>query len=222
MCGRIAAGDRGTLKIDLHVHTSERSGCGKSTEAEMIAAAKAAGLDAIVLSDHGRLPPPFHLVELNRLHHPFRIFPGIEINCQDEHIVVVGLDESALEREDWSWEALHRFVERAGGFLFVAHPFRYHDYLNVDVDALPPGGAEANSSNMGEVDERRLDDFFERTGLPALCNSDAHSAEYVGLYHNTLERPAADSIDLVRMLKAGRFSCRRMETRMGKLKNNGS
>lgn len=188
----------------------------------MIAAAAAAGLDAIVLSDHGRLPPPLHLAELNRLHHPFRIFPGIEIGCEDEHIVVVGLEDGALERQDWGYQALHRFVERAGGFLFVAHPFRNHDYLNVDVDAFPPGGAEVNSINMGEVDEERLDDFFERTGLPALCNSDAHSAEYMGLYHNTLERPAADASDLVRILKAGRFSCRGMAMRTGKLKDDGS
>jgi len=187
----------------------------------MIAAAKAAGLDAVVLTDHGRLAPHFHLAELNRLHHPFRIFPGIEIECQDEHVVVVGVEDGALEREGWTYRGLHAFVERAGGFLFVAHPFRYHDYINVEVDAFPPGGVEINSSNMGEVDARRMDEFLERTGLPGLCNSDAHSAEYVGLYHNVLERPAADAVDLVRILKARRFSCRRMRGRIEELRESG-
>ncbi len=195
------------MKIDLHIHTSERSGCGKSTEAEMIRAAKAAGLGAIALTDHGALAPSLHLAELNRLHHPFRIFPGIEIECEDEHIVVVGLEEGALERDGWSYEALYRFVARKGGFLFLAHPFRYHDHINVDVDAFPPGGVEIDSKNMADVDRQLLDDFFARTGLAPLCNSDAHDAETVGLYHNTLQRSPADPVDLVRILREGRFAC---------------
>ncbi len=52
------------LRIDLHVHTQERSGCGKSPELAMIEAAIAAGLDAVVLTDHDRLAPPERLAEL--------------------------------------------------------------------------------------------------------------------------------------------------------------
>jgi len=46
------------MKIDLHVHTTERSLCADSSEQEQILTAIERGLDAIVITDHGRLVPP--------------------------------------------------------------------------------------------------------------------------------------------------------------------
>ena len=39
------------MKIDIHVHTSEGSDCGRSTAEKMAAAAAAAGLDGLVFND---------------------------------------------------------------------------------------------------------------------------------------------------------------------------
>lgn len=44
------------MKIDLHVHSSERSACGQAGEEEQIEAAMAAGLNALVFTDHGKSP----------------------------------------------------------------------------------------------------------------------------------------------------------------------
>ena len=79
------------MRIDLHVHSSQRSGCARSTEAEQIAAARRRGLDALAFTDHHRLVPPEHLERLNDLHAPFRIFSGIEIEVAEEHLVVLGV-----------------------------------------------------------------------------------------------------------------------------------
>ena len=40
------------MKLDLHVHTSEVSGCGKVPAAEMVRLYHEAGYDAIVITDH--------------------------------------------------------------------------------------------------------------------------------------------------------------------------
>ena len=40
------------FKIDMHVHTSESSLCGKSPAEEMVKAYKAKGYDAIAITDH--------------------------------------------------------------------------------------------------------------------------------------------------------------------------
>ena len=40
------------MKIDVHVHTSEVSGCGQLPGAEMARLYKQAGYDAIVITDH--------------------------------------------------------------------------------------------------------------------------------------------------------------------------
>ena len=71
-------------KVDLHVHTSERSPCAIASEDEQIRAAIAAGLDAIFITDHHRLVPVEQLDALNRTFAPFRIFGGIEVTSQGE------------------------------------------------------------------------------------------------------------------------------------------
>jgi histidinol phosphatase-like PHP family hydrolase len=65
------------MKIDLHVHCQERSACGKATEEAQVQAAIAAGLDAIVFTDHHRLMPLERLECLNQQYAPFRVFGGI-------------------------------------------------------------------------------------------------------------------------------------------------
>ena len=49
------------MKIDFHVHSSERSACGGASEESQIQAAIVAGLDAIVFTDHQRLVSEYRL-----------------------------------------------------------------------------------------------------------------------------------------------------------------
>ncbi len=183
----------------------------------MIEAAKEAGLDAVALTDHGRLVPPEHLAELNSVHAPFRVFPGIEVSVPPDDIVVVGLQDPQLERDGWTYPRLHRFVAERGGFLFLAHPFRFHDTVSIDVENYPPGALEMNSSNMGEVDVSLLYEFVAEHDLPCICNSDAHAAELVGIYHVILEDRVDNARDLVSVLNGGRFRCGRMDERIAAL-----
>jgi predicted metal-dependent phosphoesterase TrpH len=183
----------------------------------MIEAAKDAGLDAMIFADHGHLAPPGHLAELNAVHAPFRIFPGTEVSVPAADLVVVGLEDPELERDDWTYERLHRFVAERDGFLFLAHPFRFHGTVSIDVENFPPGAVEINSSNMGEVDVSLLCDFVAAHNLPCICNSDAHAAELVGIYYTVLDCFVDSARDLVSVLKSGRFRCGRMDERIASL-----
>lgn len=180
----------------------------------MVEAAKAAGLDAIVLTDHGRLAPPERLAELNARHAPFRIFPGIEVSLPAEDIVVVGLEHPRLEDKDWTYGELHSFVEREGGFLFLAHPFRFHESVEIDVERFPPNAVEVNSSNMGKVDVALLEGWLQRHDLQRIVTSDAHTAGLVGVYHLALDFRTNDTRQLVSILKSGRFQPARMDERI--------
>ena len=120
------------LKIDLHVHASERSGvrdfAAKKTMIRPAMAGRA--------GRHWPLPtitawwPPWRLAELNALYAPFRIYPGIEITADDEDWLVIGVQDPALESEDWHYPALAAFartngrVHRPGASLSAtpAHP----------------------------------------------------------------------------------------------------
>jgi histidinol phosphatase-like PHP family hydrolase len=203
------------LKIDLHVHAKERSACAGSGEKEMIRAAIAFGLDGLVFTDHHRFVPLDRLEELNRKYAPFRVFGGIEISVTEgEDVLVLGIRDSMLETGDWSYPELFAFVRRRGGFLALAHPFRYHDEIDIDMERYPPDAIEVHSKNTGVCDGPQIRAVSTRLGLPLLYNSDAHAAEHVGIYYNRLARVPRDERELVEILRKGDYTCHGMEERI--------
>lgn len=194
--------DKGSA-IDLHVHAMERSYCAVSGEEEMIRTAIRRGLGGLAFTDHHRLVPPRRIAELCKSYAPFRVFGGIEINVSGEDMLVLGLHDLALETQVWTYPKLHSFVRQRGGFIALAHPFRFHDTINVDVETYRPDGIEIRSMNIKTEHEVRIRALAERLDLPLLCNSDAHRAEDVGVYYNVLPHAPRDEQDLVSVLKAG-------------------
>ena len=194
------------MKIDLHVHTKERSGCARASAEEQIQAAIAAGLDALVFTDHARLAPPDRLRAWNVRFAPFRIFGGIEITVDAEDLLVLGVQDSALERTEWTYPALHAFVREAGGFIALAHPFRYWHQVGVDLDSFPPDAIEIYTPNTPRSAETQIRALAACLNLPLLSNSDAHTTRPLGKHYNRIDRPVPDEGELIIQLKAGRYS----------------
>ncbi len=201
------------MKIDLHVHTSDRSSCGKSTEEEQICAAIDAGLDGIAFTDHDRLVPLAHLHGLNDKYAPFRIFGGIEVTIWDrrqlgviEHLLVLGVHDDMLENYHWSYPELHTFVRKRGGFIAVAHPFRFHSDIELELGGFPPDGIEAYSRNTPKHEERRILDLAQQLDAYLLSNSDAHHNKALGKYYNVLDRIPLNDQELVEILQSGKFT----------------
>lgn len=200
-------------KIDLHVHTKERSSCGRSSEEEQIRAAIEAGLDVIVFTDHDRLIPRSHLQKLNNTYAPFKIFGGIEVSIWDqqllsyEHLLVLGIHDVTLEHLHWTYPELHQFVKEKQGFLAVAHLFRFAPETNLDLERFPPDAIEAYSNNIRQRLAERLVSLAEERGLPVLSNSDAHHTNMIGRYYNLLDQTPANERELIEILQAGEFKC---------------
>ena len=200
------------MKIDLHVHASERSGCSISSEEEIIAMAKTRGLNAIAFTDHERLVPTARLAELNRLHSPFRIFSGIEIHtAEEEDILVFGIQDQKLESMTWPYADLHRFVRARNGFMVLAHPYRYRETINVDIARYRPDALEARSSNIRPQITPRILQAAETLSCAILFASDTHNARDIGTFHIELETEAESDQALVSLLRARRFSCRTLQ-----------
>ncbi|MCX7003500.1 MAG: hypothetical protein NTV22_09540 [bacterium] len=194
------------MNIDLHVHTQERSACGQAPAADQVRAAMAAGLDAIVFTDHHRLAPAERLASLNATHAPFCIFGGIELSLDDEDFIVLGVPDVRLEARAWSYPALHAVVRAAGGFLALAHPFRYHPDIRVDLEQYRPDAIEVYSHNTPPAAAARIFAVAAQLGIHPLSNSDAHTTAALGTYYNVLARRPANERELIAMLKAGQFS----------------
>lgn len=202
---RGARDDASPTRVDLHVHTSERSGCARSTEEQQIHAAIANGLDAIAITDHERLIPQDHLELLNAKYAPFRILSGIELRFGVEDVLVVGIHDPALEFRSWSYPELHAFVEERGGLLVIAHPFRYHDHIALDLDRYPPHALELHSHNVPPQASPHIRKAAEQLGVPMLSNSDAHHTSAIGDHYNLLNGKPGDEATLIARLKAGAF-----------------
>ncbi|MGC9399237.1 MAG: PHP domain-containing protein [Anaerolineae bacterium] len=194
------------MRIDLHVHTEERSLCGRSGEEAMVQRAIERGLGAIAITDHDRLVPPSRLAMLNAKYAPFRVFGGIEVSLGLEHVLVLGVQDPLLEQVRWSYAALHDFVERAGGFIAWAHPFRFRRCLRAEIAARPPHALEIYSHNTPGYAETQIRELAEEWGARMLANSDAHHVDELGSYYNELAGEPQDVAALVRMLRAGAFT----------------
>lgn len=194
------------MKIDLHVHTLERSSCAVSSEEEQILTAIARGLDAIVITDHARLVSPEHIEALNRQYAPFRIFSGVEITVQErEDVLVLGIHDPVLETRKWTYPELHAFARRHGGWLAIAHPFRYRPTIDVDLERYPPDALEACSMNVPRGERQHIREIAGRLRIPVVCNSDAHVTQSLGVAYNDLHETPADEVALIHLLRSGTF-----------------
>lgn len=195
------------MKIDLHVHCRERSNCARASEEEQITAAIRQGLDALVFTDHDRLVPVSRLEALNRRFAPFRIFGGVEISLGNEHALVIGVRSASLEAGGWDYNHLHQFVRANQGFLALAHPFRFRREIEADLAAAPPDAMEVYSVNTPAHAEVAIRAIAGELQIPLLSDSDAHITEPLGRFYNQLNSAAPDEAALVRLLRAGQFTC---------------
>ncbi len=193
------------MKIDLHVHCSERSGCSRASENDLVQRAIATGLDAIAFTDHDRLVPAFHLAELNQRFAPFRIFGGIEITLPEEHILVFGIQDPLLESRSWNYTDLWHFVREKSGFMVLAHPFRFQPYIGAEIDLYPPDAIEIHSLNTAPRHELRIRTIAENLGLRLMSNSDAHTASSLGLYYTQFPGQPQDDRQLLESLRLPLF-----------------
>ena len=170
-------------------------------------AAKNAGLDAIVFTDHNRLMPERDLWAFNDEYAPFRIFGGVEVSVADEHVIVLGVRERCIETRTWDYPQLHQFVHERGGFTALAHPFRYRDTINLDLEIFPTDAIEFASNNTPDAEKGRIRRVASELGVPVISNSDSHIRSTIGKYYNMVHRVPADEVELIHLLKAGKFQC---------------
>jgi len=78
--------------IDLHTHTRPMSDDSYLEPAELIQRAKRNGLDAICLTEHDWFWNKDALSKLSR-EHDFLVLPGVEMNTEEGHMLVFGLEE---------------------------------------------------------------------------------------------------------------------------------
>ena len=211
------------MKIDLHNHTSYGSACAYMEPDQLVERAKAIGLGGVCITEHDQI---WNVDALERLgkKHDFLVIGGVEVNTDCGEILAFGIHESVLHVS--TARALRNMVDRAGGVMILAHPFRYRPNLvsahlnsmskeNPETQTMAAlcrnpvfklvDGMEVYNGHSGFDEIEFSRQVAERLHLQGTGGSDAHAALEVGSCYCDFEDDIEDEQDFIEKLKTGRF-----------------
>ncbi|HEU5331602.1 MAG TPA: CehA/McbA family metallohydrolase [Actinocrinis sp.] len=202
---------RSWYRGDCHLHTVYSDG--KRTPDELVADARAAGLDFIVSTEHNTdsasLQWGAHATD------DLLILNGEEVTTRSGHWPAIGLPPA--QWIDWRYRAgdpahFRRFVDqvhRLGGLVTAAHPFAACFGCTYEFAYELADMVEVWNGPWTQDDQQTVDhwDGLLRSGrwIPAIGDSDAHSpGQIVGLPHTVVQADNLRQKDLLAGIKAGR------------------
>ncbi|AUG76483.1 phosphoesterase [Kitasatospora sp. MMS16-BH015] len=206
---------RAWYRGDCHLHTVYSDG--RRLPEEVAAGARAAGLDFIVSTDHNTSSS--HGVWGPLAGPDLLIVTGEEITTRNGHWLALGLTPG--EFVDWRYrsrdEAFPRFarqVHRSGGLVVPAHPYCPYVACQWKFGYEQADAVEVWNGPWTYDDESAVDTWDGRLAvalregrrwLPAMGNSDAHSApQVIGFPHNVVLAEDLSRAAVLDGLRAGR------------------
>lgn len=190
------------LKLDLHVHTTH-SGDSLTSVVEAIEWGKKRGLDGIAITDHNSIEAS---KDLPQVIHDFIIIVGEEIDTQEGHLVVLGIDKKIPSNLPFS-ETL-QLARELSGLAIVPHPF---DYLRGGVGpeivrAFVPDAIEvANSHSLLFGLTKGLGTRLARElNISSVGGSDAHLPETIGDSYTVVSCRNRSQDSILESIKEGR------------------
>lgn len=197
------------MMIDLHTHTSSGSRCGYQTPDELIREAKRIGLDGVCLTEHDWVWPATE-IEAMISAHDFLVIGGAEVSTDLGDVLVFGVHKSV--REVFRIEELRALVDKEGGVMLVAHPFRglLGDGLTEEEACDWPvfrwcDGLEVFNGRSFAREASFASAVAQRLGRMGCGGSDAHAIGFLGQAVTVFEQPVRSEAEFVAELRAGRF-----------------
>ena len=175
--------ERKFIHVDLHMHTDHSSDCA-TPAATLLEAAKAAGLDAIAITDHNEVSGAHEARALAERDGGIKVIVGEEVKTADQG-EVIGLFIEEKIPKGMTLDETIAAIRAQGGLVYVPHPFdRMHavpDYEHLlavveDVDAIEVFNPRVAFSAFNEEAAR----FAEKYRIVAGAGSDSHVAAGLG------------------------------------------
>lgn len=199
-----------SLRIDLHVH-SFFSMDGVSSPEDIIAEARAAGLNGFAITDHNTCDAVEYMTsrglmrEDGRPVDDFLVIPGVEVTTAEGHLLCLGCCLPASVRGKPAIEVC-ALAHAAGGICVAPHPY---DLFRAGIresvlDTLPLDGLEVfNAATTLKRHNRKAYDYAVRRSLPMTAGSDAHQAGAVGVACTILDTADFSVPGVIAALKKG-------------------
>jgi hypothetical protein len=166
--------------LDLHNHTSWSFDCSMDP-ARVVRVAKARGIDAIAITDHGEIGGALEAQKAAA--GEILVIVGEEIDTDSGDVLGLFLREK-IEADD-ALEAIAA-IHAQGGVAILPHPFSKTDSIDDRVARALDGceGFNARPSKVASVEgaegEPRVRDFARRFDLSLTAGSDAHFVREIG------------------------------------------
>lgn len=214
--------------FDLHVHTNQGSPDSSLTPEEMVAEALRVRLSGIMVTEHVGWPrQDFEAFARDK---EIILVRALENYSPLGHIITLGLPEhvTGFTGGIETVKKLRQEVDRVGGFMILAHPFRYlfdlpgvysQNILFEDATNTPSTPEEAaqhpvfalvdeievvNGANS-EVENRFAQEVAHVLGRQGTGGSDAHSVNGLGKGSTLFKGDIRNERDLLDALRAGDF-----------------
>ncbi len=189
------------LKLDLHIH-SAASPDGRMSLAEIVAGAKAAGLQGVAICDHDRVclescPDP-----------AFLLVPGAEFSTEYGHLLGLFLTGPI---DPAPFPSLVAAIHAQGGLAVLAHPFQHSrnpgriEPVVSLLDGIEVWNSRADRKNRQA--NRMAQEFAQAHGLPGFAGSDAHVSQEIGRGFITVQADNASLSAVRAALAAGGGAC---------------
>ncbi|UCC48933.1 MAG: PHP domain-containing protein [Gemmatimonadota bacterium] len=193
------------LRLDLHIHTRASRDC-LSDYADVVATARARGLDRIAITDHNEIEGAFRARDLD----PELVIVGEEVKTA-EGVDVTGLFVSEKIPKGTPAIETAQAIREQGGLIYVPHPFASGKGLGEEVlaaiepwiDIVEVFNARVHRPLLNERARR----WAEERGLPGGAGSDAHTLREIG--RGVIEVPSYESKSgFLEALRTGRVAGR--------------
>lgn len=207
--------------MDMHVHTMGASSDSMLKPDDLPAIGHTNGLTGFNISEHDQVWDRYRRDAYREEHSDIFANFGMEVSTDHGHILAIGLEGyiSGIRR----LAQLREEVDKVGGFLIVAHPFRHvFDAVTAmrkggrPFDLTPEQAAElpvfklvhaievANGCNTPRENEFAYQ-VAQILGKSGTGGSDAHSNTGIGFFATGFSRVITSQETLLEELHAGRF-----------------
>ncbi len=217
---RLADRGRAWYRGDCHVH-SERSYGGELTAQQLVAGARAMGLDFIAITEHNAADT--HGVWAPLAGDDLLVILGQEVTTSTGHWLALGIDPGQVV--EWRYgvhdEVVDRYLEevhQAGGVCVAAHPhapypsgtFMYplREFDVVEVwnglwSSDRPWNAD-NEAALADWGRSLAADIPDGRWQPAMGNSDTHLEDQIGRPHTVVLAEKLSTEAILAAIRAGR------------------
>ena len=202
------------MRIDLHIHTSPLSACSYIDPHELLTEAQRLELDGICLTEHQVVWDPGEVDKLAS-ECGVKIFRGNEFTTNQGDVLVFGFYDDI--KDLLIIQELREKVQKAGGYMIAAHPFRGFKTFGIGqlqmtvaqasrrkvfdfVDAV-----EIGNGKLSEDENDMAHKVAQQRGLPGTGGSDAHRIDEIATWITVFEKDIENETQLVEELHAGRF-----------------